>query len=72
MNTTDIINNATNIHSNIAADVWPDGWTLTCKKCGKEYHLTQRQCGHYLGHGGWPKGCPDCERKEGSHDQQNR
>jgi hypothetical protein len=49
-----IIENARNLQGNIANDVWPDGWTGKCHKCGKPFHYTKAECAYYLGHG-WPK-----------------
>lgn len=40
----------------VAADVWPNGATLCCKKCDYERHATTLDCGTYLAHG-WPKHC---------------
>lgn len=40
----------------IAADVWPKGATLECKRCDHAEHATSAECGRYLARG-WPKHC---------------
>jgi len=56
MNTKKYVEKLKDIHSNIADDVWPDGWDMECKTCGKVIHLTKEECGYCLAHG-WPKCC---------------
>lgn len=45
-----------NIHGGIAADVWPNGATVTCSECGRTETLSTGECGYCLGHG-WPTCC---------------
>jgi hypothetical protein len=51
-----IIKNINNLHNNIANDVWPNGWDMWCKFCGKTIHMTSQDCGYALSHG-WPRCC---------------
>jgi hypothetical protein len=51
-----LIKNINNLHSNIANDVWPDGWDRECPICHIVYHMTTQECGYALAHG-WPKHC---------------
>ena len=44
------------IHSKIAADVWANGGTLRCLKCGHVETFTTDQAARYLGVG-WPRHC---------------
>lgn len=44
------------IHNNIAADVFPNGGTLTCKQCGHSESITREDCAHSL-RWGWKKHC---------------
>lgn len=52
--TSEMIRNLKGIHSAIANDVWPNGWSGNCHKCGKPFNYTKDECTHYLAHG-WPK-----------------
>ena len=56
----EVIQKLRGIHSKIADDVYPDGWSGNCRKCGKPFHYTKDECVYYLARG-WPK-C-DCRRK---------
>lgn len=56
MNTMRRNENILNLHHAIASDVWPDGWDMVCKECGKVVHLTVAECGYCLAHG-WPECC---------------
>ena len=40
----------------IAADVWPNGATLSCSVCGRIEEASTEDCARYL-HSGWPKCC---------------
>ena len=48
--------NLLNLHENISSDVWPNGGTLECRKCGEKREVTSKECGEYL-KDGWPKCC---------------
>jgi len=52
----EVINNASDLTKNIAADVWPGGGILKCEKCGKEKLFTQKTAARFL-NWGWPQCC---------------
>ena len=46
----------TNLHSNIAKDVWPNGVSLRCAKCGHSKNASKEEAAGFL-RKGWPQCC---------------
>lgn len=51
-----LVQNIQNIHSNIAKDVFPKGADMKCRSCGKEIHLSVKDCARSFAEG-WPVCC---------------
>ncbi len=54
---------AQKLHTNIAADVWPNGGRLVCRECGTEQIFDVGDAATFLGHG-WPRCCGKSMRVE--------
>ncbi len=53
---SNILGNIRTLHDRIAADVYPNGGTLTCRVCGHQQPMSTKDAAHYLAHG-WPRHC---------------
>ena len=56
MSLHNLVKGLSNLHGNIATDVWPKGAFLICKKCDFSTSASSAECGQYLARG-WPTHC---------------
>lgn len=56
MDLSQLMDNVRSLHTNIAADVWPEGGILSCSRCGRHFRFSVQDAAHYLAHG-WPVCC---------------